>query len=505
MDSRQRFVRGILVLCGGAFVFFTLEVFWEWDRLGRPTTEALSYAGTNNNVKLVDVLSPTARAYNNMLAMLLATVGLAIPLTANMHTPKLIDMFLRDRINQAMLLFGALGAAHVLWVAYLIGPDFAPVWAYRLAIVGAVVGWVLLIPYFFYVVRFLDPSNILARLKEQVLRTVERVSLGGADVPAAHNHIRDQLQQIGTLVQKSIDRGDRGVAAEGIWSLKKILDHYRPRKPEMPRKWFAVARGDLIGLSQEALELLNEDRTWFEHQVLWQMFLAYQNALAKVPDAISALSDAARIIAVRSAAAGDDKALELTVKFFNNFLREAIKKKDPHAVYDLLYQYRQLACELCDRPELLARIGRYLRHYGDFALATGMGFVPQFMAFDLGLVVDRAFERGSAAAPALLGDLLALRHWAGTEPLPLIVKAKAIVGAGLLAAGRGAEAERVRANLADVPPETVARAENDLVNLDDRSFWEVTDRQVNFEWVPPERRASLQQFFGLLRKDARPA
>ena len=41
-----------------------------------------------------------ARAYNNVLAMLIATIGLAIPLTANMHTPKLIDMFLRDRINR---------------------------------------------------------------------------------------------------------------------------------------------------------------------------------------------------------------------------------------------------------------------------------------------------------------------------------------------------------------------------------------------------------------------
>ena len=56
----------------------------------------MSWAGVNN-AKLVDMLSPMARAYNNVLAMLIATIGLAIPLTANMHTPKLIEMFLRDR------------------------------------------------------------------------------------------------------------------------------------------------------------------------------------------------------------------------------------------------------------------------------------------------------------------------------------------------------------------------------------------------------------------------
>src|SRR5205823_5269879 len=135
------------------------------------------------------------------------------------------------------------------------------------------------------------PSNILARLKEQVLRVVDRESAGSVDTTAAHELVREELHQIGTLVLKSIDRADRGVAAEGIWCLKQVLDHYRPLKPRMPEAWFKVERRDLIGLSKEALDLLNEDRTWFEHQVLWQMYLAYQNALAKAPDAISALSD----------------------------------------------------------------------------------------------------------------------------------------------------------------------------------------------------------------------
>jgi hypothetical protein len=498
MDTQRRFVRGIMGLLALAFVFFSLEFLWEWNRLGCP---GVSYADYKENAKMVDVLSPMARAYNNILAMLIATVGLAIPLTANMHTPKLIDMFLRDRINQVMLIFGALGAAHVLWVDFLIGPNFAPVWAYRVAVLGAMLGWVVLIPYFFYVVRFLDPSNILGRLKHQVLVVVDRVGAGKDHIDVAHELVRDQVHQIGTLVLKSIDRGDRGVAAEGIWVFKQILDHYRPLKTSMPDAWFRVQRRDLVGLSHEALELLNADRTWFEHQVLWQMYLAYENALAKAQDSISALSDATRIIALHSAAAGDDKALELTVKFFNNFLREGIKKKDTHAVYDLLYQYRQLACELCDHPDVLRRLGKYMRHYAQFALANGVAFVPQFLAFDLGSIVVRAFEHNCPAASSLLDDLLALKHLAGVEPLPLIVKAKAVVGANLLEGGRQAEAERVRANLTDVPQATLGQVERELLTMEDRSFWEVTDRQVNFEWVPPEHRASLQKFFALLRKD----
>src|SRR5947209_17082441 len=185
MDSGKSFVRGLVGLSALALALFGSEFLLEWWRLGRPGLEDLSWAG-NNNPKLVDVLSPMARAYNNILAILLATIGLAIPLTANMHTPKLIEMFLRDRTNQVMLGFFAFGAAHVLWVAYLVGPDFAPLWAIRFAVFGALVGWLVLVPYFFYVIRFLDPSNILARLQEDVTSLVDRASTGKVATQVAH-------------------------------------------------------------------------------------------------------------------------------------------------------------------------------------------------------------------------------------------------------------------------------------------------------------------------------
>ena len=57
-----------------------------------------------------------------------------------------------------------LGAAHVLFVAYIIGPNFAPIWAVRIAVLASLIGWAVLIPYFFYVVRFLDPSRVVRRL-----------------------------------------------------------------------------------------------------------------------------------------------------------------------------------------------------------------------------------------------------------------------------------------------------------------------------------------------------
>ena len=130
---RRLFVRSLVLAFVTFATLFGVEFFLEWRAAGYPGPTARSWAHVNN-AKLADILSPMARAYNNVLAMLLATIGLAIPLTANMHTPKLIDIFLRDRINRVVLTFMALGAAHVLWVDYMIGPKFAPTWALGLAV-----------------------------------------------------------------------------------------------------------------------------------------------------------------------------------------------------------------------------------------------------------------------------------------------------------------------------------------------------------------------------------
>jgi hypothetical protein len=50
---------------------------------------------------------------------------------------------------------------------------------------------------------------------------------------------------------------------------------YRTHKPQMPDGWFHVARKDFIGMSSEAIEIVNEERNWFEHRVMTQVFLAY--------------------------------------------------------------------------------------------------------------------------------------------------------------------------------------------------------------------------------------
>jgi hypothetical protein len=493
VTSQRRFIRFVVVLAAIVLSSFALEFLWEWNRLGQPGFKELSWAGTNNP-KLADVLSPMARAYNNILAMLLATIALAIPLTANMYTPKLIDMFIRDRINQFMLLFWAVGAAHVLWVLYMIGPAFAPMWSYYLAILGALLGWIALVPYFFYIVRYLDPSNILTRLQEDATRTIDEATAHPVDLHPAQTKLNDRLYEIGTMLMKTIDRGERGVALEGLNVIDAILLYYGQRKSSLPDAWFVPQKEHFVGVSEDALHLLQIDHTWVEHRALTHIFLAYQMALSKSQDVISSLSKSSRIIARHASERNDLKAMELSIKFFNNYLREAIKRKDLHAIYDLFYQYRSLASGQLGRPEVVQKIARYFDIYSDLAEASGLPFVPQIVSFDLGWLVRKAYDGKSAAAPALLDALLEVRNHTAGDPRLLVLKAKAILGGYFTAKGLSAEAARLRDNLAEIPPATIERVEKELMTLEDPSFWEVTDRQMMFEWIPHADRPSVKTF-----------
>jgi hypothetical protein len=490
---RRLFLRSFAI----AFVAFALlfggEFFFEWRRAGFPGIDALSWAEAGNNAKLVDILSPMARAYNNVLAMLIGTIGLAIPLTANMHTPKLIEMFLRDTVNRWVLSFVALGAAHVLWVDYIIGPKFAPTWAIALAVYFAMAGWAILLPYFFYVVRFVDPSRLLLRLRDNAMQIVARVAARKRDPADAQTELSTRVNQIGTIIIKSLDRNDRDVAAEGCWAIKKLLDEYDVHKSRMPKEWFKVDRADFVGLSDEALEMLSETRTWYEMKCLQQIEHGFLRALHGANDTVSTFSDATRVIACRAHDHHDEHAIRLCIRFFNNYLREAIKAKNLRAVYDVFHQYRRLGRELVDRPELLREIGNHFAYYAVMARGAGMLFAPQLALFDLGFVTRRAYERASPAAGDLLKVALSMPHRTVDDLHSMAVKAKLILGGFFIENKREAEAELVRKNLRDVDASHVDRAEAELLAAD-RSFFEVTDRQLNLEYVPPERREPLRQF-----------
>jgi hypothetical protein len=231
---------------------------------------------------------------------------------------------------------------------------------------------------------------------------------------------------------------------------------------------------------------------------LQQIEHGFLRALNTPNGTVSTFSDATRVIATRAHSHHDEPALRLCIRFFNNYLRESIKARNLRAVYDVFHQYRRLGRELVDRPELLREIGRHFAYYARMARTYGMVFAPQLALFDLGYVTRRAYERASPAAPDLLRELLALPHRHDADLHSMAVKAKLILGGFFIENKRPPEAAQVRENLSDVSVAQIARAQAELLAADP-AFFEVTDRQLNVEYVPPERREPLKEFCASLQ------
>jgi hypothetical protein len=126
-----------------------------------------------------------------------------------------------------------------------------------------------------------------------------------------------------------------------------------------------------------------------------------------------------------------------------------------------------------------------------------MVFAPQLAVFDVGYIVRRAYESKAPAAGQLLDVALALPHRHGNDVHTLAVKAKLILGGFFLETGRDAEAARVKNDLNDVEAVEIRTAAAELLAAP-RVFFEVTDRQLNLQYVPPERRKPLERFCAML-------
>ncbi len=463
---------------------FGLELAFDLWRSGT------TFAELQLSPRQVQALASTvSRAFNNLMTMVLAFIALAIPITANMYTPKLIEIFVSDRVNIAALLFFAIMGAHGIFAQAMAFEQWAPVLQFGIAWTSGVLGFALLIPYYLYVLSFLDPDRIIQRVTRRITAEYGPIARQERPMEAARRRLNNRILHLGNVILRAIDRSDRDVSLSSIAALRRAVELYLDTKPGLPPAWFEIDARLFVGLSEEALELLARDRTWVEHRCLSQLLLAYQAALAHMQDAISAISDVNRAVALHARARGDVHALELCVRFFNTYLRSAVRKRDVHAIYDVFYQYKLLARDLlASHPSVALSIARYFKYYADFARHEKVPFVYELAASDLSSVVECAYGVQSPARREILDIFLAF----DAEDTTLrMTSARALLAGYLLDAGCAEEAALVADRLYASDPAQVRRARRNILETTEPAFWEVTDRQRNLDFVEPKHRETV--------------
>src|ERR1043166_8935483 len=133
-----------------------------------------------------------------------------------METPKLIEIFVRDKVNIAAMVFFAGMGAHAIFGQAVMYDQWSPVAIYSTLWLSGVVGFAVLIPYYFYVLAFLSPVTIIRRVTDLTFREFEDIAAGRRPMPEARKRLNQEILNLGNVILRAIDRTDRDVSLDAI-------------------------------------------------------------------------------------------------------------------------------------------------------------------------------------------------------------------------------------------------------------------------------------------------
>ncbi len=489
-ERRQLNITLVLLALGIGLVWFLGMHLWTMPDHGLISEDPAERRNLASN------LSRTGTA---LISTIFACLFLAVPLTANMYTPQLISVFVRDRTNLMVLGFYVFSGATCVWTARLPFHSDECVPILVLALCLAFMCLALLLPYLFSVFRFLEPRTIIAKLHDSIIDSMAPAQRG--EMAARQEELGQKIRNLGNVILKALERSDREVALASIEALCSCARHYEGVKKDFDDRWFVVGPHHFAGFSHQAMKAVIDEKCWVEMEILGQLSRAHTAALARMPDVISSISRAQRKFALAAADNHDMGALALTIRFFNNFLREAVTRRDIHAVFDLVFQVRIFARRLwLLSPKSVLDIATRLRYYADMANDVDLPFARDLIALDLGRVITDIAD-DSGVCEELVEVWLSIRVGddCGQEILSDgIVRARLLAEARLRGKEENTLADRIQASILAARPVNWKAVREDLLNDPPELFWEVTDRQENLYYSTAEQRVHIERTLAML-------
>jgi hypothetical protein len=450
-----------------------------------------------------------------------------VQLAATRYTPRVVDMFFRDRINQGVMGFFVVACVVAVWVSMVVTGVYTPFATVTVTVALASCCLLILIPYFAYVFDFLDPEKVIDRLGQQTLQG----ALGQADasLPADDSTSARQratvtsMEQLADIAINALAQKDKVIAADATSALRRVLVDYLPQKSRLPAPWFAIGPAllenpDFVAMDKDSVAELAAKRTWLEWKGLRQFREVYSEALKNMPEMAHVVAIETRYVGEASLASDDPAVLSMTLKFMNTYLRAALNAGDVRSAYNLLNQYRQLAesmlratsVQSSARPATavsagaevtpaLIEIGGYFKYYAQLAQRMGLGFVTETAAYDLCALCEAASELGAASHDRLLAIVLEIDKQAETvaeeKALRGVRKAQAKLAAYYLVSGREAQARLIHRDMAAETADRLRSIRDEMLSITSKEFWEVVDRGTNFDYLDERRKQKLREFF----------
>ncbi len=480
-------------------------VVWFLDFWQQPTHPGpLDFA---RDPKISDVLGGVSEVTVAVLGIAITVVAIIVELAANRYTPRISEMFIRDPVNVSVMGFFVLTTVFVFWGTMSLHGEHHPTALVFAMMMVMSVSLLAILPYFAYVFDFLTPNQVIYRIQLSSMNALDRAPRGL--VPELQIQALEGAEQLGELALNGIDNHDKGISISAVDALAGLAIHSIQIKPAQPEPWFETTGPvstdhDFVAFHRSILIALQGRRNWVEMKVLRQYQAVFGAALNRLGDVAHMVSIQTRRIARSAHNHGDEEALILAVRFMNTYLRAAINRRDVRTAYNLFNEYRALAESLLieDRKELVIELAEYFKFYGQLSFQRDLAFILETTAYDMCTLLERAHASGVSYHDELLTIFLQLDR----EPdrtakqqeasLRGVRKAQVKLATYYLVQGEEFHARRIFEDMKTESVERLQSIREELQMITEAEFWEVSDRGINFDYLPGPQRAQLAVFFG---------
>jgi hypothetical protein len=500
-----------VVLTGVAFSVFASFYWLDHRFLGGPphgrAHSAFERFTDFDPRAITDAISALAGNIATIFGIVVTVVSIIVQLSAERYTG-VARMFFRDRVNLAVMGFYLVVCVIGVWTSFALHEDFVPRAALLAMMSLSTIGLVLMAPYFGYVFWFLEPMNIIRRIRRDAIRnaTVGASAQDEHAIASSQAAMLTALEELTDITNNSISGKDKIIASGAVDALKDFTLAYLRMKPSASDAWFRLGaplreNPDFVAMDPESLADLERRRTWVEWKVMRQYLGIYNEALASMRDINYLIAIDTRYIGDAASRARDAELIDLVYRFMNSYLRATLNARDVRTAYNVLNQYRLLVeTYLRDGNTDAAREGvRYMCYYGHVSFGMKLTFVTETVAYDVSAICQQAHELGAPVVDEMLAQLLELDRPLGSPAqeaaLLGVRKAQVKLAAYFLSKRDEGRARRIVDDMRHEPRARLEQIRTALESVTTKDFWEIIDRGRNFEYMPPEERAQLVTLF----------
>jgi hypothetical protein len=503
-DRRRFWLLPVMGLTAAAMVLFLAGYLIDFS-LAHPPRGLLGTLFGYDLETAQNSLANLAQVIAAILGIAITVVSIIVQLAATRYTPRVAEMFFRDRTNLAIMSFFVVAGVDSLWVSVSVTHDLLPRVSITITMFLMTGSLMLLVPYFAYVFDFMDPEKVIARIQEQAIAAA-RGKGGTRDLDTRQARVLASIEQLADVSVNAISQKDRLIATGAVNALMELAIRYLPEKGRLEPVWFELGprlkgNPDFVAMTEESLADLARSRAWVEWKVLRQFQAIFGESVSELRDVARVTAINTRYIGEAALGVDDREVLALAIKFFNTYLRVTINNNEVRTAYNVLNQYRLLVDHVLRAgwDEVALEFAGHLKYYGQLAHSRRLGFITETAAYDLCALCETAFDVQATTQRAMLQIFLEVDKESEGDDQEMALrgvrKAQVKLATYYLLKGAVDLAREVHADMADEKPERMRSIREELLGITTKDFWEVIDRGSNFDYLEPARKEQLKTFF----------